>query len=476
MGQELSKSDFEQDAEDRYRVQLRRETGILKSWFDDRAFDQTDQFTTGLELEAWLLDRDHLPTPRNEEFLAAANDPDIVSELSKFNFELNAPPRPLDAQCFHDTETALLANWAKVERAAHLLDIKPCMAGIVPTVRDDMLQTKWMSNTNRYKALNTEVMRRRRGQDLHIDIKRDDHLRYHCEHIMLEGACTSLQAHLKINQDDAVRFYNAALAVAGPLVAATANSPFLYGKSLWAETRIPAFEQATALENFRDKHGRNVRRVTLGTGYIRNSLLELFLDNLSYPVLLPELKQPSHKLPYVQLQNGTVWRWIRPILGFDGSGQPHLRIEHRVMPSGPTLADTVANLALCHGMIFALARADTAPEDVMPFEDIEANFYACAKEGLRAKVRWMGKETGVQSLLVDQLIPAARSALEREGVSNDDLDYCFQHIMGPRVRSGRTGTNWQRSFVNVNGPNFQALTEAYVAQQKSGSPVHLWDA
>ena len=474
MGQEINQTSFTDAEVDHFRNCLREETATLKKWFDERAFEYADQPDIGLELEGWLVDENYLPAPMNEAFLKEADDPDIVEELSKFNFEVNAPPQALNSACFTATEADLNRTWAKCVAAADRLNLKPCAIGIMPTVRDEMLQTEWLSDANRYQALNDEILRRRKGKPLHIDIKGYEHLDYHCDHIMLEAACTSLQSHLKINQEDAVRFYNAGVLAAGPLVAATANSAYLYGKSLWAETRIPAFEQATALEGYRDASGNNVLRVTLGTGYIRHSFLELFLANLSYPPLLPAIVENRAKLPHLKLQNGTVWRWVRPILGFNKEKVPHLRIEHRVMPAGPSIVDTVANLALCHGLMFALAKQDTPPELETPYEDVVANFYACAKDGLRAKVRWRRKSVDVQSLLLDELIPMARTALEKEGVSADDLDKFFTETLIPRIRSGRTGANWQRRYVELNGTNRQALAEAYMAHQATGKPVHDW--
>ena len=258
------------------------------------------------------------PTATGLFVAIATNDPDVVEELSKFNFEINAPPRPLGPDTFSATHDDLDKVWGKCRKVAASLDMTPVAIGIMPTVRDEMLQPAWLSDTNRYHALNAEVFRRRKGQPLHISISGKDTLDYRCDHVMLEAACTSLQAHLKINQEDAPRYYNAGVLAAGPLVAATANSPFLYGKSLWQETRIPAFEQATAVDGFRDMEGRNVLRVTLGTGYLRHSFLELFLENLSYPTLLPALTEDRSRLPHLRLQNGTVWRWVRPIIGFDG--------------------------------------------------------------------------------------------------------------------------------------------------------------
>ncbi|MCA8903218.1 MAG: hypothetical protein KDA53_18430, partial [Hyphomonas sp.] len=172
--------------------------------------------------------------------------------------------------------------------------------------------------------------------------------------------------------------------------------------------------------------------------------------------------------------NGTIWRWVRPIVGFDGAGTPHLRIEHRVMPAGPSLPDMVANLALCEGLMLALARTETPPETLTPFEDAQANLYACAEHGLKARVRWEGREVDVQALLLDELVPRARAALAAEGVDEADLHASFNDVLIPRLRTGLTGAAWQHSFVDCNGMNLQALTERYVELQATGAPVHTW--
>jgi len=144
------------------------------------------------------------------------------------------------------------------------------------------------------------------------------------------------------------------------------------------------------------------------------------------------------------------------------------------LPSGPTVVDVTANLALCHGLMLALGKADTPPEDDTPFEAARANFYACARDGLKAAITWRGRKGDVQSLLVNELVPAARAALAREGVAEVDLKTVFDDTLTPRLRTGLTGAAWQRSFVNCHGPCHQGLTERYVANQQSGRPVHEW--
>ncbi len=474
MGQDISRSAFSAEEHAEFHARLRAETATLNRWLNEGAFEHSSIATTGLELEAWLIDQHHLPSPHNAEFIAAVNDRQVVPELSKYNFEINIDPEPLQADFLSRTHAKLESAMATLRNCARSMGLGIVATGILPTVRDEMLQLEWMSESPRYRALNNELFRLRAGSPLHIHIEGRETLDYHSPHLMLEAACTSLQGHLKVNPEQAVRLYNASVIAAAPLVAATANSPFLYGKSLWSETRIAAFEQSTALHGFRDAQGRDVPRVTLGTGYLRHSMLELFLENLSYPVLLPALSSDGAHLAHLRLQNGTIWRWLRPIIGVNDGGAPHLRIEQRVMPAGPSIEDCIANLALSYGLALALGEAETPPELEIPFEDARANFYACARHGMESQVLWRGKSVDVQDLLLERLLPDARRALENKGVSRNDLDHYFDDVLGPRIQSGQTGANWQRRFTEIHGTAFQALAERYADLQATGMSVHQW--
>lgn len=477
MGQEIGSSGFTDEMRDEFSARLREETKILKSWFDADAFVNDSGYTTGLEVEAWLTDENALPSPRNVEFLNAVDDPLVVAELSQFNFEINTIPQRIRRGIFGAVESDLARTWAKCRATASRLGMKPMLVGILPTVRNEMLQLDWMSPSERYKALNEEVFRLRSNSPLHINISGKETLDIRCDHVMMEAACTSIQVHLQVNREDARRYWNASQIIAAPIVAASANSPFLYGKSLWCETRIPTFEQAVSIAAFRDPAGRPCGRVTFGSGYVRSSLLELFLENHhSYPPLLPSLMdKPPEKLAHLKLQNGTIWRWNRPIIGFDENGAPHLRIEHRVMAAGPSIADMTANMALFLGLVIHYARAETPPETQIDFETARSNFYAAAKDGLESRIVWTdGKSHDAQTLLVERLLDDAASGLRHAGLSEDEISERINDVLHPRLVSGRTGAAWQRSFVNTHGPDFQALTMQYAQLQESGEPVHRW--
>jgi gamma-glutamyl:cysteine ligase YbdK (ATP-grasp superfamily) len=297
--------------------------------------------------------------------------------------------------------------------------------------------------------------------------------RLYLEHadVMLESAATSFQIHLKVSPGEAVRVYNASKILSAPIVAACANSPYLFGCDLWDETRIPLFEQAVDV-------GATAftKRVTFGIRYARKSISECFRANLErFPVLLPQLMdEPPERMAHLRLHNGTIWRWNRPLIGFDADDRPHLRIEHRVVPSGPTVADCIANAALYFGAVRALADEATPPERDIGLEQARANFYAAARESLDAEIQWLGGRQGlVQELLITELLPLARRGLLSLGIDRSEID-TWLGIVESRVRARRTGATWQRAFVQRCGCDMQALTEAYLTRQESGAPVHEW--
>jgi hypothetical protein len=333
-----------------------------------------------------------------------------------------------------------------------------------------------MSPLQRYHALNEQVLQRRHGLPLCLDIRGQDHL-FTCHHdVMLEAATTSMQIHLQVSPVEAVRFYNAAQILAAPMVAVAANAPYLFARDLWDDTRIPLFEQSVAVGGFAAKHCR-ATRVGFGTGYAQHSLLECFQENLDcYPVLLPiAFTEGMDRLHHVRLHNGTIWRWNRPLIGVETDGRPHLRIEHRVASAGPTVVDVVANIALFLGLVHALGRQAEAPEQRLAFTQARANFYAAAKDGLRAEVVWLeGGSVPLRTLLLDKLLPLAREGLRELGMEDEIVHY-LDAVIVPRVRTGRNGAAWQRAFVARHGSDMQALAAAYLVRQRRGLPVHEWD-
>jgi hypothetical protein len=475
MGQEIYSSHFTKHDFQQFKLHLQRETALLATWFQEHRFAIAPSIG-GFELEAWLVDREGRPAPINQRYLERLNNPLVVPELAVFNVEFNTPERRLESAALSHMQEELVRLWHYSERIAREFNAQLAMIGILPTVREQELNSASMTPRARYRALNEQILRLRQGRPLQLAIEGTESLYIEKEDVMLEAATTSFQIHLQVPQNEAAAFFNTALVLSAPMVAATANSPYLFGHALWEETRIPLFEQAVAVGGDIDKDDPAYRRVTFGSGYLKASLLELFQENLShYPPLLPECMDTApEELRHVRLHNGTIWRWNRPLIGFDRAGNPHLRIEHRVVPAGPSIPDMIANAALFYGLLHSLGRAPQRPERSLPFARSRVNFYSAAREGLKAEITWLdGKRVGLQQLLLQQLLPLARQGLESLDIHQADINH-YLGIIAARLRSGQTGAAWQRAYVARHGRDMQALTAAYLSQQRSGLPVHEW--
>lgn len=475
MGQEIVASHFRQQDFDEFRERLRVETGLLLAGLEESAFSSRDGIG-GFELEAWLVDQGVHPAPVNKEFLERLDNPLVVPELARFNVELNGHPQLLQADALSRMESELTATMAHCNRVAAGIDVSVLTIGILPTVAEDELTPRNMSDMKRYRALNEQVLRLREGKPLELDILGQDHLSTRHADVMLESATTSFQIHLKISPERAVRAYNAALVASAPMVAVSANSPYLFGRDLWDETRIPLFEQSVAVGGYAGAAHGPIRRVTFGSGYARESIGECFVENLEhYPVLLPmNFEAGEEQFSHLRLHNGTIWRWNRPLVGFDDDGSPHLRIEHRVVPGGTSVADNIADAAFFFGLIFYYSGCADAPEHSLAFASARDNFYAAARNSLSAQINWLDGERGpVQMLVLDRLLDEARQGLESRGVVAAESNH-YLGIIEARVRESRTGSAWQREYVAAHECDMTGLTRAYLERQQQGRPVHEW--
>lgn len=470
MGQEITDSHFEGRDFKHFSRRLQEETALLRRWIEEGAFP-TVEYTGGFELEAWLVDADARPAGIIEPYLELLDDPLAVPELATFNLEINGTPQRLTGSALTVLAHELEHTWERCGRVAEQLDARLAMIGILPTAEPSDFTLANMSPLHRYHALNEQVLRMRRGRPLELEISGRDHLRLAHEDVMLESAATAFQIHLQVNVADGPRYYNASKILSAPMAAICANSPYLFGHDLWDETRIPLFEQAVAVGG-----PQHEQRVTFGVRYIEESIAEYFQANLErYPVLLPRvMEEPEESLSHLRLHNGTIWRWNRPLIGFDAAGRPHLRIEHRVAPAGPSAVDSLANAAFYFGMAISLATRETPPERALPFALARDNFYQAARSGLAAPVQWLGGATGTMSELCRELLlPEARAGLMGLGIDRDEAEH-WLGIIEARVATGHNGAAWQRAWVRRHGPDMRGLAEAYLERQQTGAPVHEW--
>lgn len=476
MGEEIEYSHFRQNDYTSFQKHLEQETNVLADWFHDRRLSRRPP-VAGYELEAWLINSDYIPCPQNEMFLKQANNALLSPELAKFNIELNVPPQRLAGNVLTDFNNSLQQLWSDCEQQASRLNCNILGIGILPTLGDEHLTLDNISTLDRYRALNEQVLRLRKGETIALNIVGNAHLETSHHDVMLEAAATSMQVHIQVPEQLAVRYYNAAIILSAPMVAISANAPFMFGKQLWEETRIPVFEQSVPSGGFAHASHGPVQRVGFGMGYARDSIFECFAENLQhFPIMLPvEYESHVDEMRYLRLHNGTIWRWNRPLIGFDDDGTPHLRIEHRVCACGPSIKDNLANLAFFYGLIHYYATLIDPAESEISFAQSRNNFYCSAQHGINAHVEWLEKKRlKIQKLVLDRLLIESETGLRKLNIDESDIAL-YLGIIEQRINSGQTGSQWQKQFAARHDNNMQLLTQTYLHNQRSDQPVHLWD-
>ncbi|MBB4688018.1 gamma-glutamyl:cysteine ligase YbdK (ATP-grasp superfamily) [Amycolatopsis jiangsuensis] len=450
----------------------------------------------GLEVELNLVDGRLRPSMTNSAVLEALDDPSFTTELGQHNLELNVPPRPLAGDSALQLENDLNAYLGKAAGTATDTGSTLAMIGILPTLAQEHFDQKWLTNKTRYSSLNDEIFAAR-GERLALTMDgaalpgaQPERLRSFAESILPEAACTSVQLHLQVAPEEFAAHWNAAQCLAGPQIALAANSPFLLGKALWHETRIPLFQQATDTRPEELKNQGVRPRVWFGERWI-TSIFDLFEENVRYfPGLLPETDEEdplealesgqAPRLSELRMHNGTIWRWNRPVYDVV-DGLPHLRVENRVLPAGPTVADIVANAAFFYGAQRALAEQERPVWTQMSFQAAEENLYAGARKGFDAQLYWPGIGwIPPDELALRVLLPLAHDGLRRSGVS-DEARVRYLGIIERRCLARRSGAAWQRDYVrraeDQGADRETALNRMlgrYLELSAGGEPVHTW--
>ena len=471
-----------------YRDRVWRSLEVLAKMLQEHRFE-ANPAQVGLEIELNLVDDRGMPSMRNADVLDAIADPAWATELGQFNLEINVPPRQLAGDAVADLEREVRASLNAADGNARGTGSRLVMIGILPTLRKTDLNEETLSANARYKVLNEQIFAAR-GEDMRIAIDGSEHLLTYADSITPEAACTSVQLHLQVSPDAFANHWNAAQAIAGVQVALAANSPFLFGKQLWQETRITLFEQATDTRPAELKEQGVRPRVWFGERWI-TSVFDLYEENIRYfPALLPicEEEDPlavleeggSPQLAEMNLHNGTVYRWNRPVYAVV-DGQPHLRVENRVLPAGPSVADVIANAAFYYGLVRALAEAERPIWTQMSFATATDNLYEAARHGLGAHLYWPGfGEAPVAELVLRRLLPLAHEGLSRWGMDPAQAGRLLG-IIEQRCLTGRTGAAWQTATVaalergGADRPEaLRLMTERYIEHMHANQPVHAW--
>jgi CBS domain-containing protein/gamma-glutamylcysteine synthetase len=486
----------EHDIEQQFDEQ--KSQAFMKALLEDlRALEymiETGRFETGVarigaEQEVFLVDGNMRPAPISLKVLDRAKDSRLTTEIARFNLEANLTPLSLTGGCFQQMERELNELLCLVRKSAETFGADVLLSGILPTLQKSDLTLENLAPIPRYSQLNEGVMRLR-GGPFSIHIKGLDELQITHDNVMMESCNTSFQVHFQTSPAEFADAYNMAQAITAPVLAAAVNSPLLFGHRLWQETRVALFQHSVDSRTRTQLARSQPTRVSFGDRWLKNSVVELFHDQISRfrPIMITQPDEDPFQvltrgevplLSALRMHNGTVWRWNRACYGV-ADGIAHVRIENRALPSGPTVQDEMANAAFFVGLMVALPSEYGAVAKRLSFDDAKGNFFAAARHGLNAQLRWLdGKSFSATFLILNELLPLARAGLKQSKVDSSDVDR-YLGVLEERVRSGQTGAQWMlNSLTALNDSEpidmrTRTLTSAILARQKEGKPVHEW--
>jgi len=448
---------------------------------------EKEPIRVGAEQEFCLVDNNFIAKNNALEILEEINDDHFTTEIGSYNLEANLDPFELKGDCFSKMTQHLEALLDKAYKAAAHKETKILLTGILPTLTLNQIGIENMTPIKRYKVLN-EAIKESRKQDFDIHIKGVDELNMRHNSVMLEGCNTSFQIHLQINPDDFIDSYNWAQAISGPILSACTNSPLLFGKELWSETRIALFSQSVDTRANSFLLNEKQARVNFGRDWLKDSITNIFKDNISRfrSLISSEYIKDSldmlskgeiPKLKALSLHSGTVYSWNRACYG-SGNNKAHLRIENRYIPSGPSISDEIANMVFWVGVMVGRPKKYDSIHSKMNFKDAKSNFYNAARYGMSTQFYWNDSYTSSHDLILDELLPMAYKGLYSLNIEPKDVEH-YLKIIENRVRSN-SGSQWMiksyRSLLESHKPfdAAQILTSKIYEKQRKDYPVSSW--
>jgi len=473
----------------RFTRQIINDVRALEHMLAEGMFE-TDVRRIGAEQELFLVDERFQPAPIAEEILARNTDPRLVSELTRFNLEFNLEPHVFHGDCLSRLQSQVEEVLTYVRGLAEQENAQVVMAGILPTIHEYDLRLENMAPQPRYFALNDAIMELQ-GGTAQYQIRGVDELFFHHENIMVEGCNTSFQTHFQVTPDEFAHYYNIAQLIAAPVLASATNSPILFGKRLWRETRIALFQQAVDTRSSNLYLRETSPRVHFGTDWVESSVTEIYKEDIArFRVLISgdfddsfDVLRAGHvpKLSALALHNGTVYRWNRACYGIT-DGKPHLRIENRILPGGPSVVDEVANAAFWFGLVEGLAGRVDDFRGMLTFDAAKSNFIQVARQGLASEIRWIdGKSWPTGQLIQKELLPISREGLEQSGIDGADIDK-YLELINERISSRQTGSMWQleslarmKSEGSTRAERLDTLVYKMLQNQLDGKPGHEWE-
>ena len=460
---------------------------LKNDWFE------SDIVRIGAEQEMCLVDgKTFKPAKINQKVMKKMSKCAwLDTELAMFNLETNLTPLEFKGDALRKLEDENLDYIKKIRETVRKMGAEVILTGILPTLRKYDLDLENLTPNPRYLALMQSLHGQLQGKGFEIHINGIDELNIIHDSPLLEACNTSFQVHLQVSPANFVEQYNIAQTLTGPIIALAANSPLVFGKRLWHESRIAMFQQSvdtrTSQQHLRDRSPR----VNFGNGWLHKSILEIYKEDISrFRVLMTaDEKEESWekinqgitpKLKSLQVHNSTVYRWNRPCYGISSNGKPHLRIENRVLPAGPTVVDATANAAFWLGAMIGMHQQHPDITKMLSWDDVRDNFIKASRYGIDSKFTWFGdKKFTAADLLLKELLPIAKEGLKERKVDQADIDR-YMGIVEERVKLHCTGARWMlRAFTNLkksitNDEAAAVVTACIIENQEKEMPVHQW--
>lgn len=493
MGEQRVSLISEKKAMHRFVKTLLKDVTSLEYMLEHDWFEK-DVIRIGAEQEMCLVDASTLkPASLAMEALEEMKDlPWVETELAQFNLETGATPVPFEGDGIRNMEQEIHSQLQTISDRIKKLDADILLTGILPTLQKFDLNMNNLTPIKRYFALMEGINQQLKKRNTYeVRLQGMDELIVQHDSPIIEACNTSFQMHLQVAPADFVEMYNIAQVVSAPLMAIAANSPIVFGKRLWHESRIALFQQAIDTRTHQDHMRERSPRVSFGTDWLRGSILDIYKEDIArFRVLLAaDIEEDSFekirkgevpKLRALQVHNSTVYRWNRPCYGISDNGKPHLRIENRILGAGPTVLDEFANAAFWLGLMVAFKEEYKDITEHISFSDARDNFGKAAKYGIDTKFTWLDNRKIAAVDLIQELLPLARKGLEKRNINPADIDR-YLGVIQQRAERYTNGSLWMLRAYNklkeVTSDNEAAatLTAAIMKNQKEGKPVHEWE-
>jgi hypothetical protein len=448
------------------------------------------QSIIGFEYEFYAVADDRWRTGTDDDAPALTRVPRRLLELIGFekelglhNAEMTTSPQPLNPYGLRAQEAQIRARLVAAldcTRAEGVRLVSDGMWTVPPhgvTAREyltDSIEVDGvrvatnMSDSVRYHAMaNGPSASASRVDAPHVSLEADT--------VMPESLITSIQPHFQLHQAaDVPVYHNYAIRIAGPLLALGANSPF-FPPDLYDDDATPE----AILADAHDEHRVGIFESALNSPDAEKvrfprdlETVEEAIDRVAGdPTVVPmpptEGDRFDDRFGTLRRKHGTFWRWVRPV--FDGAtrSEANARIEFRPISAQPTVRDSIAFQAAFAGLLESLPRRGHPVAD-QPWEEARENFYAAARDGLDARLRWVtndGHRTTRVSAIYDDLLSHAVDGLRSAGCSATEAER-YVAPLRDRVDDGRTPADWKRARVREALSRGASLAEAITEMQR----------